>query len=305
MNWIKISVGVMQDPTLHALSEALGVSYPLTTGCLVGVLTCLPQHAPDGDLSTVSDRTIEQWAQWPGKRGKFAAQFRAYLCTPEGVVRSWAKWNGSAQREAQRAPERVKSWREKQAKTPDVTRNVRVTSNAGNADVTRLDKIRVDKIREEVLVAGSSVLPTGITDRPTPLAGGLLLTVAANSGISEAIGEQPTPIRWSQPKNQRAAEAIAAAGVPDDFAAASIHAHAKRCAENVPIHSLGFFVQHVVEQWESHVARTQAASYTPATDPTTQQVDDLKNMAIRYARKGNPEWIGYCTERGYDYGAAA
>jgi hypothetical protein len=125
MNWIKVATGIMSDPSILGLAEALGVSAPLTTGCVVGVLTHLPDHARNGDVSGVSDRALEQWAQWPGKKGKFAGAFRTYLCDPQGVVRAWDKHNGSAMREAEqqriRMREARKARREEAQRAPNVS----------------------------------------------------------------------------------------------------------------------------------------------------------------------------------------
>lgn len=117
MNWIRIDVGIMDDPRVGALAGALGVSVPLTTGHLLGVLRKLPTHAKDGDLSRVPDSTIELWAMWAGKKGKFSAEFRAHLCTAQGVVSGWEKHNGSAIREAQRSSDRAKEWRDERRRT--------------------------------------------------------------------------------------------------------------------------------------------------------------------------------------------
>ena len=117
MNWIRIDVGIMDDPSVGALAGALGVSVPLTTGHLVGVLRKLPTHAKDGDLSRIPASTIELWAMWAGKKGKFAAAFRAHLCTAQEVVRGWEKHNGAAIREAQRSADRAKEWREERRRT--------------------------------------------------------------------------------------------------------------------------------------------------------------------------------------------
>lgn len=113
MNWICIAVGIMRDPSVIALAEAVGVSVPTTTGHLVGVLTAMPEGAITGDLSAVSDATLEQWAMWRGPKGKFARAFRAQLCTEQGVVRSWEKYNGSAWRKLKADRERKKVERER------------------------------------------------------------------------------------------------------------------------------------------------------------------------------------------------
>lgn len=141
MNWIKIAVGIMRDPSILALSEALGVSVPTTTGHVLGVLTALPEGSADGDLSVVSDRTLEHWAMWTNKRGRFAAAFRTYLCTPQGVVRSWEKHNGKAIAKAKQAAERTRLWRETQKENAKRMHTERVpnASRTAQRDETRRD----------------------------------------------------------------------------------------------------------------------------------------------------------------------
>jgi len=141
VNWIRIAVGIGRDPSVIALSRALGVSTPLTTGCCVLVFAEIPSVSRGGDLSGVSDDAIEAWAQWPGKRGKFAAAFRSHLCTDEGVVRSWEKHNGAAIRESDKAKDRMRMARERSRNThersPNVTGTVRRTFAS---DVTGRDE---------------------------------------------------------------------------------------------------------------------------------------------------------------------
>ena len=145
MNWIRIATGIMRDPRVVALSEAVGVSVPTTTGHVVGVLTSLPEGSATGDLSQVSDKALEDWAMWRGKRGVFAAAFRAQLCDTEGVVRAWEKYNGSALRRLEQDRERKKQWREEQrvqrmssGRPQDETR----TESGRPADVLRYETRR-------------------------------------------------------------------------------------------------------------------------------------------------------------------
>lgn len=111
MNWIKVAVGISRDESVLAIADRLGVSVPTTTGYVVLVYTALAEGCVSGNLSNTTDSTIERWAQWNGKRGKFAEAFRAELCTPEGLVRSWEKYNGGALRELERDRERKKAER--------------------------------------------------------------------------------------------------------------------------------------------------------------------------------------------------
>lgn len=146
MNWIRIAVGITRDPRVIALAEAVGVSVPTATGHVVGVLTSLPEGSDTGDLSGVSDRTLEQWALWSGKRGRFAAAFRAQLCNEQGVVRSWEKHNGSPLRLAKASSERAKAWRDERKANRLRTQNERSSDSVANASRTVLrDETRRDE----------------------------------------------------------------------------------------------------------------------------------------------------------------
>lgn len=103
MNWIRISTEIARDADIRKMARDLNVKRAEVIGCVTALLTHLPAHAPDGDLSTVDDMDVEAWACWERKRGAFAAAYRAAFCTDAGVVRSWEKYNGSAMRELEGA----------------------------------------------------------------------------------------------------------------------------------------------------------------------------------------------------------
>ena len=155
MNWIRIATGITRDPSVIALSEAVGVSVPTTTGHVVGVLTSLPEGCPTGDLSGVSDATLEQWAMWRGRKGVFAAAFRAQLCDEQGVMRSWAKYNGSKLRELATDRERKKAAREA-AKVQRMSGG-NLPDNAGPSGPVR--PLRDETRRDEQHYLQASLLP--------------------------------------------------------------------------------------------------------------------------------------------------
>jgi hypothetical protein len=111
MNWIRIDTGMLADPSIGQIAEALDVRCSQAAGCVLGVLLQLPKHAREGDVSKIPNVTLESWADWGGARGAFAQAFRAHLCTPDGVLRSWDKYNGAAMREADDARERMRKFR--------------------------------------------------------------------------------------------------------------------------------------------------------------------------------------------------
>jgi len=190
MNWIRIATGILQDPSIHAVADATGVSVPTTTGHVVGVLTYLPEHARGGDLSGVSDATLERWAMWTGKRGKFAAAFRTHLCTTQGVVRSWEKHNGAAIRDSDYDKERKKAKRDAEKAARRL------------ADVQRMSGGQMPDVRPTSTVDGTGRDGTGLltttansvgAGEPPPLL--LAAPQPAPKPAKKAKGEK-TPAKW-------------------------------------------------------------------------------------------------------------
>ena len=114
MPWIKIATAITTDAKVHHVAQRCKVRDAEAVGLIVGVLTTLPQLAPDGNLADVGDATVERVAMWEGKRGVFAEAFRAVWCA-DGVVSSWERWNGAAVREAAKRAKRAKEWRDENA----------------------------------------------------------------------------------------------------------------------------------------------------------------------------------------------
>ena len=100
-----------RDASVGDVARACGVSRVTTTGHWVMVLTAMAEGCVDGDLSRVSDDNLEEWADWRGKRGRFAQAVRRYLCDEQGVMRSWGKYNGAKLREMEADRERKKAAR--------------------------------------------------------------------------------------------------------------------------------------------------------------------------------------------------
>lgn len=136
MKWVRVAVNIGTDPSVGIIADALGVRRSHAVGLCTLVFVQMPEHARNGDLSGVSASTLETWAGWHGKKGAFAAAFRAHLCTPEGLVKAWDKHNGAAIRESDATRERVANLRKNARATGDVRRTVGVTSGS---DVTGRD----------------------------------------------------------------------------------------------------------------------------------------------------------------------
>ena len=89
MNWIRVARSIPSDPIIGMIAAQLKIRDAEVVGLVVCVLCALPDHASTGDLSGVPDATIERWALWGGKGGRFAPVFRDHMCDDNGVVGAW------------------------------------------------------------------------------------------------------------------------------------------------------------------------------------------------------------------------
>lgn len=140
MEWVAIDVHIAGDAVTHRLAETFRLRVPEAAGLLALAFAGMAQHAQDGELADVTDSQIESWAMWHGKRGAFAAFFRAQLCDEHGCVRAWEKYNGRNIRRARAAADRSREWRDRR----HAERNERA-ENANGADTrthTRTHSVR-------------------------------------------------------------------------------------------------------------------------------------------------------------------
>lgn len=131
MTWIRVDGTLTREAFIGALAEALGVKIPTAVGMWVGVTLGFAEHEKTGEAGRVTNASLESWAGWPGKPGKFAAAYRK-LCVetrddqPDrpGTVKLW--WRQQAlvekmRRDADRLRqerERERQARERRATPP-------------------------------------------------------------------------------------------------------------------------------------------------------------------------------------------
>jgi hypothetical protein len=158
MNWIKVAVDMKSDDAMGVIVDECDVSRYSAVGLCVNVLGVMALKAQDGNLSDVRDSTIEEWAGWDGKRGRFAAAFRAAMCR-DGTVRSWEKYNGAAIRKAEADIERIRAKR--RGNVAECSREHRA-----NIERTPLDVRQVSQVDEDV--DGNSLTNTDEGVIPSP-----------------------------------------------------------------------------------------------------------------------------------------
>lgn len=125
----------------------------------------------------------------------------------------------------------------------------------------------------------SSAVPSAPTGPSVPsesLAATIVLVSAANRGIAERWGEQPSPLRHDAGTTHEAAELLASKGVPTAFARDVIYAWCKTARATRPPRSMNYFVPLVLDQWAADAERQRAAAIQP-------EPRDLRRPSIRPA----------------------
>jgi hypothetical protein len=89
MTWIRWDCGAARSGLALDLAAALRVQPMLAYGCYVSMCEEIGLHTPSGHLAGVLDAQLEVWAQWPGKKGAFAAAVRARCQDADGRLRGW------------------------------------------------------------------------------------------------------------------------------------------------------------------------------------------------------------------------
>jgi hypothetical protein len=127
--WIRVDASAPNDPKMGELADYLRTARAHAFGLVSGVWCAMAEHAVDGDLTGVSDRTLEEWAGWTGKRGRFAAAFREIFLHKVvevdgkmGVLPGWNERQGALLSRMERDRQRHKNKEVRPELPPDSPR---------------------------------------------------------------------------------------------------------------------------------------------------------------------------------------
>lgn len=93
VTWFRVDTTAHTDPKWQAMGTMCGLSAEECFAKVVKVWSGLADHRPDGNADKLPDETLEAWAQWRGRTGRFAKVFRE-LCVKDGIVKGWMELNG-------------------------------------------------------------------------------------------------------------------------------------------------------------------------------------------------------------------
>jgi hypothetical protein len=119
MTWLRLDTDAARTGVAGDLAKDLNLQPMHAFGHYVAAISGFGDHQADGVVASVSDDTLEDWALWRGKRGRFASAFRA-RCTadgqgkdPIGVVRGWWRQDALLRKQAkdnQRPPSHLRQF---------------------------------------------------------------------------------------------------------------------------------------------------------------------------------------------------
>jgi hypothetical protein len=126
--WIRVDAASPRDPKIGNLASALGIHRSQALGLAVAVWCAMSEHAVDGNIARVSDATLEEWAGWPGRRGRFAPEFRSMFTDADGTVSGWSERQGALLTRMERDRQRHKKEAPKPPPSPEPPRKVQGNS---------------------------------------------------------------------------------------------------------------------------------------------------------------------------------
>lgn len=96
MTWIRWDVETPRAEVVGFLADRLGVKVVTALGHYNALCCGFGHDRPDGLIGKVADATLEGWALWDGKRGRFAAAIREWCAqaSEPGKLRGW--WRNEA-----------------------------------------------------------------------------------------------------------------------------------------------------------------------------------------------------------------
>lgn len=108
-NWVRIDEDIAEHPKTQWLAEKTGLDIDACVGKLVRLFLKVGRYVPNGDLGSVSFRTIEAWANWQGEPGLFWAAFVEHFVNGNEIT-GWMARNGKIADYEERERARKAEW---------------------------------------------------------------------------------------------------------------------------------------------------------------------------------------------------
>lgn len=229
MTWIRWDTATPRADVVGFLADRLALEPALALGLYNAMCCGFGDHQVEGRLDQVPDATVEAWAMWRGRRGRFAAAIREWCAKSEetggdpGELRGW--WRQQAllrkqQKDAGRPDGRTKSHppgdngkspvnppgdlRESPANPTGAT-NERTNDGRTDAFAGNYPAAVAEALRPAFSItpghAGKLLATAQATDHPMVREYGIdLLVKAAGAYARKALDQSPEQFRFWSPR---------------------------------------------------------------------------------------------------------
>jgi hypothetical protein len=284
-------------PIVGLLARELGVDTDKALACYARTLFGFGDHRIDGRPEFVADVTLEEWARWKGKVGRWAAAFRR-LCVEhradqkdeQGVIKGWWRQRALLEKQLKDAAKRKPTRREAGAVPPGTTQLPPGNPRGFSSEFTGHDDDDDDGYGKEASASsGAGARETGPVDPVSRVEYAQRCTVACNRGLREneliqgfnelvASNQVDTAGEWYE------------ARIPVEVAEQAIYQRARAyppAGRNRQPRSLNYFRDVVKEAAEREAGRDQERRFTPRAAPAPEREEE--DEFVRAGRKIDEE----------------
>lgn len=278
MTWIRVDSTLPSEAFIGHLAEALGVKIPTAVGMYVSTVLGFAEYEKTGIAANVTTSSLEQWARWPGKPGRYAAAFRKHCVETrddqpdrKGTCKLWWKQEAllaKALRDAARLRDERKRETERREKVAESSRDDSA-SVAGSSRLGRAANVDVDVDVDDdgTLKALTTTTGTG-TEVERAVAYVTLCVAACNRGLRENVSIR-TAFNEVAASAQDVHREWIESGIPVDVAVAAIYDSARKyrvVGRHRQPTTLRYFDNAVREAWEQKQARSAESSVDVSLD---------------------------------------
>jgi hypothetical protein len=254
VTWLRWDVETPQSDVVGYLATALNCGTAQALGHYFACCSGFGQHRPDGLVSEVTDATLEHWALWIGRKGRFATAFRARCVGEDGAIRGW--WRNRAvirkQENDRKKPDGRKGHHS--AESPESTAEIPRGSRGGNETTT--------------------TTPSGSTNTKAVVIGETQAAQRIAVALNRGLGDNPRIRKAYNPVIAAAGTQVVvgwlALGIPVEFAEREVHRLAAAYTGEGQISSLSYCDKAVQKAWARSQSRSENGGAVHVGKPTTR-----------------------------------
>ena len=281
MTWIRLDCELPNHPVIGLLAQELRVDTDRALACYCRTLLGFGEHRVDGRVGAVADVTLEEWAKWRGRAGRWATAFRS-LCVEmregerdqPGVIKGWwrqLKLLEKQERDRLRPGEGTRKASERPAGASQVPLGGNDNDDENENGYGKQSSLAGERENEPL---------SGPVDR---IAYAQRCTIACNRGLRD--NPKINGFRELATSNQmEITDEWLGHGTPVELAEQVVYdramSYTPRGSNRQPA-SLSYFSRVLQQEWEVEQSRRLEPGFQPRTRESTEALDEYEAAARR------------------------